>query len=219
MENQTLKHISDRLSKRLHMWEVNSQTSSLALQQSLKATMHQHMDSPSPISSASPVAHTSSPQSTSSSRSIAELEQRIKDLEAGARMGERDLDRQTRENERLRITLTRYRDRWEKLKEDAKNRRASGKSSTANPNSNLATPGPSTNDGEVNDDQNNNDKDNSADGNAETKKPEEAKPVGEEGKPVGEEGIGEAGPVSSAGAEAGLEGGPGERSGTEAAEG
>lgn len=41
MENQALKHLSDTLSKRLHMWEVNAQSSSMALQQSLRA-MHQH---------------------------------------------------------------------------------------------------------------------------------------------------------------------------------
>ncbi len=37
LENQALRALSDQLSKRLHMWEVNAQSSSMALQQSLRA--------------------------------------------------------------------------------------------------------------------------------------------------------------------------------------
>jgi TolA-binding protein len=109
MENQALKHLSDTLSKRLHMWEVNAQSSSMALQQSLKA-----IHAASPTASAVP----STPLSGTSSN-----EARIKELEDRLRRGEKELERANRENEKLKEVLGRYRDRWEKLKEGAKTRR------------------------------------------------------------------------------------------------
>ena len=121
MENQTLKHIVDRLSKRLHMWEVNSQTSSFSLQQSLKA-MHHPVVSTDPASpAASHVANMSTP---SDSRPIADLEQRIRDLESDARRRQGDRDHQARENEKLRAIVTRYRDHYEALKKSAKSKRS-----------------------------------------------------------------------------------------------
>lgn len=109
MENQALKHLSDTLSKRLHMWEVNAQSSSMALQQSLKA-----IHAASPTASAAP----STPLGGTSSN-----EARIKELEDRLRRGEKELERTNRENEKLKEVLGRYRDRWEKLKEGAKTRR------------------------------------------------------------------------------------------------
>ena len=167
MENQTLKHISDRLSKRLHMWEVNSQSSSLALHQSLKAMHYPAISSDSSSPVASPVAHhTHTPVSVMASGSgsgtgaqaNADLERRVKDLETAARRNERELDWQNRENERLRTANTRYRDRWEKLKEGAKNRRVGPKTSTTvNPTSSSATATTTTPTPHNNDNNDNND--------------------------------------------------------------
>ena len=138
MENQALKHLSDTLSKRLHMWEVNAQSSSMALQQSLKAMHHQH-------SAASPEHHPQHPSAVltpmaplSRTPSNVDHEQRIKDLEDKIQRSEADLKKVGYENEKLKTTLGRYRERWEKLKEGAKTRRAEAK--TGNGDNNGAGP-------------------------------------------------------------------------------
>lgn len=125
MENEALRHLSDTLSKRLHMWEVNAQSSSMALQQSLKAMHHQTNASPEQASS----AITSPAVPLPPQPSIAEHEQRIKELEEKLRRGEKELERAGRENQKLRSVVDRYKDRWERLKEGAKTRRAENKPS------------------------------------------------------------------------------------------
>ncbi|CAL5871893.1 uncharacterized protein PFLUO_LOCUS6147 [Penicillium psychrofluorescens] len=123
MENQALKHLSDTLSKRLHMWEVNAQSSSLALQQSLRAMHHHNVPSPEHASSTA----TSPTAQLSSAPAMSESDPRVKELEEIVRRGEQELERVGRENAKLTNVLGRYRDRWEKLKEGAKTRRAEGR--------------------------------------------------------------------------------------------
>jgi small-conductance mechanosensitive channel len=119
MENQALKQLSDTLSKRLHMWEVNAQSSSMALQQSLRAMHHHNTGSadhiPPALSGATSIA----------GPSMSESDPRVKELEDVVRRGEQELERIGRENDKLKNILGRYRDRWEKLKEGAKTRRES----------------------------------------------------------------------------------------------
>ncbi|KAJ5994948.1 hypothetical protein N7481_001925 [Penicillium waksmanii] len=119
MENQALKQLSDTLSKRLHMWEVNAQSSSMALQQSLRAMHHHNTGSsdhvPPALSGATSIA----------GPSMSESDPRVKELEDIVRRGEQELERIGRENDKLKNVLGRYRDRWEKLKEGAKTRRES----------------------------------------------------------------------------------------------
>ena len=120
MENQALKHLSDTMSKRLHMWEVNAQSSSMALQQSLRAMHHvspENHHQPSGSTVTSPVTPLPATSGT-------DHEQRIKELEDIVRSNEKELGQVGRENEKLRDVLGRYRERWEKLKEGAKTRRA-----------------------------------------------------------------------------------------------
>lgn len=137
MENQALKQLSDTLSKRLHMWEVNAQSSSMALQQSLRA-MHHHNEHQMQGSSgsASPVA------TLSNAPAGPNPDARIKELEELVRRGEQALERAGRENDKLKNVLGRYRDRWEKLKEGAKTRRAEGRSGDAQ--GSPSTPGVSS---------------------------------------------------------------------------
>lgn len=138
MENQALKQLSDTLSKRLHMWEVNAQSSSMALQQSLRA-MHHHSTVPAEhllqgsSASSSPVATLSNAPGPPDSDS------RVKELEELVRRGEQELERVGRENDKLKNVLGRYRDRWEKLKEGAKTRRAETRPGDGT--SNPSTPG------------------------------------------------------------------------------
>lgn len=126
MENQALKQLSDTLSKRLHMWEVNAQSSSMALQQSLRFMHHHNTGSPEQLAhgssaTASPVAQ------MSLAPTMSDIDPKIKELEELARRKQQELDRIGQENEKLKNVLGRYRDRWEKLKEGAKTRRAEGR--------------------------------------------------------------------------------------------
>ncbi|KAJ5805878.1 uncharacterized protein N7503_003480 [Penicillium pulvis] len=129
MENQALKHLSDTLSKRLHMWEVNAQSSSMALQQSLRAIHHQSPEAAPHGSSVntSPVAQ------MSVANPLSDPDDKVKELEDLVRRGEQELERVGKENDKLKNVLNRYRDRWEKLKEGAKTRRAEVRSNDSNP--------------------------------------------------------------------------------------
>lgn len=129
LENEALKQLSDQLSKRLHMWEVNAQSSSMALQQSLKAIHHQQNTSSPTASSAMPppMAHPTNDMPSA----IDNHEKRIRELEELIQRSEKEREKAVRENEKLKSVLGRYRDRWEKLKEGAKTRRNAAESSSA----------------------------------------------------------------------------------------
>ncbi|KAL2865602.1 uncharacterized protein BJX67DRAFT_357584 [Aspergillus lucknowensis] len=124
MENQALRHLSDTLSKRLHMWEVNAQSSSMALQQSLKAMHHQSIQSPE--NNPQPASAVPSPTTGLSAAPAAptEQDQRIKELEEIIQRSEKKLEQAGRENKKLHTMIGQYRDRWDRLKENAKARRA-----------------------------------------------------------------------------------------------
>ncbi|EFE39557.1 conserved hypothetical protein, partial [Trichophyton verrucosum HKI 0517] len=120
MENEALRHLSDTLAKRLHMWEVNAQSSSLALQQSIRAMHNQHAILPS--LQTSPAASTTG-EPMSSAVPGAASDMRIRELQELIKNNERELEKVSRENEKLRAVVERYRERWEKLKEGARVRR------------------------------------------------------------------------------------------------
>lgn len=124
MENKYLKQASDTLSKRLHMWEVNAQSSSMALQQSLRAFHHQHPGSPEqtlrgPQASMSPVATMTAPSRQSDPEpTIKELQEEIENMK-------KQLERSGTENQDLKGQLGKMQNRWDKLMRDAKSRRES----------------------------------------------------------------------------------------------
>lgn len=151
MENEALKQLSDQLSKRLHMWEVNAQSSSMALQQSLKAMHHQqHNNTSSPTASSAippPPPPLQQPHALGNNNNNNNLpstfdnhEKRIKELEDIIHRSEKERDRVVRENEKLKSVLGRYRERWEKLKEGAKTRRTAAAAAAAATSSPDATP-------------------------------------------------------------------------------
>lgn len=142
MENQALRHLSDTLSKRLHMWEVNAQSSSMALQQSLKAMHHQNIPSPEQHPQSSSAVP--SPVSALSAPAVSEHDQRVKELEELIKRSEKELEKVGRENEKLRNVVGRYRERWEKLKEGAKTRRAEAMSSADRQNRADTSPAPAS---------------------------------------------------------------------------
>ncbi|EEP79441.1 predicted protein [Uncinocarpus reesii 1704] len=81
-------------------------------------------------------------QDTTSSNQTAQVEMdKVRELEELVKTHEQELEKVARENEKLRNALGRYRERWERLKEGARNRReGNGSSNTARPSSTTAIP-------------------------------------------------------------------------------
>ncbi|KAH8651812.1 hypothetical protein BGZ60DRAFT_473558 [Tricladium varicosporioides] len=109
MENKSLKDCIDKLSKRLHAFEMGAQKSSMALQESMRF-----------IRSASPAREGLPGQSFGGDEA---LKRRVLELEEHVDLSGKEIDRLGRENEKLKTVVARYRDRWERLKEGAKTRR------------------------------------------------------------------------------------------------
>jgi hypothetical protein len=110
LENASLKEMLDKLSKRLHAFELNSQSSHLALAQSLR------LQRPgSPTSSSGGGSKTDGPDDA--------LKRRNKELEEQLASKAQQMDALDKEYNKVVVTLEKYRDRWEKLKAGAKARR------------------------------------------------------------------------------------------------
>ncbi|KAJ5360269.1 hypothetical protein N7517_009460 [Penicillium concentricum] len=141
VENETLRGLTDSLATRLHMWEVSAQSSSMALQQSIRMMHRQSAGTPDYFQ---PTTVTTSPVATlTAPPAAADTDARIKELEEQVRRSEQKLETASHENDKLKNVLGRYRDRWEKLKEGAKTRRAegrSGESASNTPTSGVSKP-------------------------------------------------------------------------------
>jgi uncharacterized coiled-coil protein SlyX len=110
MENKSLKDCIDKLSKRLHAFEMSAQQSSMALQESMRLMR--------PMSPAR--------EQVASLGGDEELKRRVLELEEHVALGGKEIERLGKENEKLKTVVARYRERWEKLKEGAKTRREGG---------------------------------------------------------------------------------------------
>jgi uncharacterized coiled-coil protein SlyX len=113
VENQSLKDIVDKLSKRLSAFEMSAQDNGLKLQQSMRM-----------IRTASPGRNLSPGPADEA------LKRRISELEERESLKDKEIERLGRDNEKQKHYLARYRDRWEKLKEGAKTRREGSSSNT-----------------------------------------------------------------------------------------
>lgn len=132
VENETLRGLTDSLATRLHMWEVSAQSSSMALQQSIRMMHRQSGGTPDYFQ---PSTATTSPVATlTAPPAAADADARIKELEEQIQRSEKKLETAAHENDKLKNVLGRYRDRWEKLKEGAKTRRAEGRSGDSQSN-------------------------------------------------------------------------------------
>lgn len=111
LENASLKEMLDKLSKRLHAFEINSQSSHLALAQSLR------LQRPgSPMSSSGGGGSKVEPGDEVLRRKNRELEEQLA-------LAAQRMEMLEKEHAKLQQTLEKYRDRWEKLKAGAKARR------------------------------------------------------------------------------------------------
>ena len=102
LENEGLRSLLDNVTRRLFEFEMGAQTSSIALQESIRASMKR-----------SPV------ESTDGGVDI----ENFRKMEEQFTEGKKELERLGKENEKLKGVVGRYRERWEKLKEGARVRR------------------------------------------------------------------------------------------------
>ena len=108
-ENENLRDVLDKTTRRLWEFEMGAQASSTALHQSIRASLKQ-----SPATSVVAGANNG------------DIETRLAKLEEEVREGKKEVERLGKENEKLRGVVGRYRERWEKLKEGARSRREGG---------------------------------------------------------------------------------------------
>ena len=126
LENQALKHLSDTLSKRLHVFEMSAQTSSAALAQSIRSL---HNRSPlltpetsrgKPLSGKTFLGFDSNPLSGQNDETT---QHRITELEEILRKSDARARKKDDENAKLKEAITKYREKWDSLKAGAKARR------------------------------------------------------------------------------------------------
>lgn len=123
LENQALKHISDTLSRRLHVFEMSSQTSTAALAQSIRSMPRSPLMSPT-TSRGKQHAKSDAPDAAQPTAELDDRTQkRIHELEDILRKSDARAKKKEAENEKLRASLDRYKDKWDTLKANAKTRR------------------------------------------------------------------------------------------------
>lgn len=115
-ENAGLKEMLDKLSKRLHAFELGSQSTHLALAQSIRLHRPGSPMSASTSGGVGPPVPVPGPADEALRRRNRELEEQVGGM--GARVAGMQ-----QEIERLNETLDKYREQWEKLKAGAKARR------------------------------------------------------------------------------------------------
>ncbi|RMD40433.1 hypothetical protein DV735_g4695, partial [Chaetothyriales sp. CBS 134920] len=135
LRNQTLQQQLDLVTRRLHAFEMSSQSSTAALAQSIRLmpksplaspaasrTHHAHGNqaSTTQVSTATANDETEKPSKQAANEA---LNQRITELEELLRRNDAKTRKKDEENAKLRDTLLRYREKWENLKQGARARR------------------------------------------------------------------------------------------------
>jgi hypothetical protein len=113
LENASLKDVLDKVSKRLHVFELNSQSTHLALAQSLRL---QRPGSPLSSSGGAGAAAAAGLGEEALKKRNRELEEQLTEMAKRMEGLEKD-------HLKLQLTVEKYRERWEKLKAGAKARR------------------------------------------------------------------------------------------------
>jgi hypothetical protein len=116
LENNALRQLLDTQSRRLQMWEASSQSQSLALAQSLRFSR------PKDAVAALASPQVANPSTEAESERIKELEDMLIAEKAQLETLEHRNDKLERENEKLLSALGKYRAKWAKLTESARQR-------------------------------------------------------------------------------------------------
>jgi hypothetical protein len=117
LENNALKQLLDTQAKRLQMWEMSSQSQSMALQQSIRAA-RPPPSLPTTVSDPATFERTAAPTNDR----IKELEEMLKSERAEREGLAHKNEKLMRENASLGETVGRYRSKWELLKTAARER-------------------------------------------------------------------------------------------------
>lgn len=113
LENEGLRGVLDEMSRRLWQFECGAQMGSVALHQSIRASMKR-----------SPGASDAGGVTAGGGGGEGDVEGgKVEEQMAGMR---KEMERMGKENEKLKGVVGRYRERWEKLKEGARVRREGG---------------------------------------------------------------------------------------------
>ena len=110
LENESLRAVLDEMSRRLWQFEMGAQMGSVALHQSIRASLNRNNSGSPPASVAG----------------AGGAEGRLAGLEDEMLKTKKEVERMGRENEKLKGVVGRYRERWEKLKEGARTRQQKG---------------------------------------------------------------------------------------------
>lgn len=125
LENATLRHLSDKLSQRLHVFEMASQTSTAALAQSIRSMPRSPLVSPdqSRAGSKKQQQQASSFGKAAPNEHEDRMLKRISELEEILRKTDGRVKKRDAENEKLKLTIDKYKEKWDSLKAGAKARR------------------------------------------------------------------------------------------------
>jgi hypothetical protein len=117
LENKMLKKLLDTQAQRLQMWEMSSQSQSMALQQSIRAARP-------PPSLPNTISDPKSFETAASGGNdkVQELEELLRAEKAEREALDSKSEKIARDNEKLQLTVGRYREKWEQLKAGARRR-------------------------------------------------------------------------------------------------
>jgi len=116
VENESLKHVAIDLGDRLRAFEMGAQRSSMALHMSMRA-----MQSPTASAAIGRVGGVEA-KAAVSGEGVSGQEARTRELEEEVRSARKEMKRLVRENQKLQGVVDRYRERWEILKDGARER-------------------------------------------------------------------------------------------------
>ncbi|TID14706.1 hypothetical protein E2P81_ATG08661 [Venturia nashicola] len=123
LENATMRNLLDTQSKRLQMWELSSQSQSMALQQSMRA-VRQRPDLPNTISDPTTLERMTSRDSTEGDSDAKAKLKKLEDLLEVEREERLTLEQK---NKKMESTIGRYREQWERLKAGARKKESDRK--------------------------------------------------------------------------------------------
>jgi len=109
LENDALREILDTQSKRLSMWETSAQSQSMALAQSMRLTRN-------------PTSSVGSGEHVPENQKLKELEDELVALRSVVGTLEHRNDKLERDKEKLLKVIAKYREKWDRLKESARQR-------------------------------------------------------------------------------------------------